>query len=181
MFTMTTNPLELLVRVVVVYAFLFVLVRLIGKKHVGEIAPFDLVVLLVVSECVQNALIGEDKSVTAGLAAAAILFGLSQLVGYVAWRNKKAARLLEGTPRILVRNGVVNDRVLAKEQVTRAELLEVLRREGCTSFCKVRYAMLENDGAISVGHRQQRSRSARPYTDSTSAEASLSFWPGGFA
>jgi uncharacterized membrane protein YcaP (DUF421 family) len=154
MFTMTTSPLELLLRVVVVYAFLFALIRLIGKKHVGEMAPFDLVVLLVVSECVQNALIGEDKSVTAGLAAAATLFGLSQLVGYVSWRNKKAARLLEGAPRILVRNGVVNDAVLAREQVTRAELLEALRREGCTSFGKVRFAVLENDGAISVGRRQ---------------------------
>jgi len=59
--------------------------------------------------------------------------------------------LLEGVPRILVRNGVVSDTVLAKEQVTRAELLEALRRQGCTSFSKVRYAFLENDGAISIG------------------------------
>jgi uncharacterized membrane protein YcaP (DUF421 family) len=153
MFTMTTSPLELLVRVVLVYAFLFTLIRMIGKKHVGEMAPFDLVVLLVVSECVQNALIGDDKSVTTGLAAAAMLFGLGQLVGYVTWRSRTAARVLEGTPRILVRNGIVNDAVLAKEQVTRAELLEALRREGCTSFGKVRYAVLENDGAISIGRR----------------------------
>jgi uncharacterized membrane protein YcaP (DUF421 family) len=161
MFTMTIHPIELFIRVVVVYAFLFTLIRLVGKKHVGEMAPFDLVVLLVVSECVQNALIGEDRSVTAGIVAAASLFGMSQLVGFVCWRNKKAARFLEGVPRVLVRNGAVNDEVLAQEQVTRAELLEALRREGCTSFGTVRYAVLENDGVITIGRRADLRR-ARP-------------------
>jgi uncharacterized membrane protein YcaP (DUF421 family) len=153
MFTMTIGIGELLLRVSIVYAFLFALMRLIGKKHVGEMAPFDLVVLLILSECVQNALIGEDKSLTAGVGAAGILFGLSQLVGYVAWRNKRAARLLEGTPKILVRNGLVNKDVLAREQITRSELLEALRRQGCTSLVNVRFAVLENDGEITVGVR----------------------------
>ena len=157
MFTPSIGIGELMARAIIVYAFVFVLLRLIGKKHVGEMAPFDLVILLILSECVQGALIADDTSVTGGLIAAATLFGASQLVGYVTWRSKKAARLLEGVPRLLVRNGRVCSEVMADEQITHAELLEALRREGCTSLTKVRYAVLENDGNITIGLRAQRS------------------------
>ena len=157
MFSPSIGIGELMARAITVYAFVFVLLRLIGKKHVGEMAPFDLVVLLILSECVQGALIADDKSVTGGVIAAATLFGASQIVGYVTWRSKKAARLLEGAPRVLVRNGRVCNDVMAAEQITHAELLEALRREGCTSLTKVRYAVLENDGNITIGLRAQRS------------------------
>jgi uncharacterized membrane protein YcaP (DUF421 family) len=147
---------ELLLRVAAVYLTIFLLLRIVGKKHVGELAPFDLVVLLLLSECVQNALINDDKSLTGGLIAAGALFTLNQLVGYGAWRNKTAERFLEGTPRLLVRHGHVLDEALAREQITRSELLEALRREGCTSLANVRYAILENDGGITVGLRPRR-------------------------
>ena len=147
---------ELILRVVIVYVAIFVLLRLVGKKHVGELAPFDLVVLLLLSECVQNALIADDKSVTGGVLAAATLFGMSQLVGFISWRSKGAEQVLEGTPRVLVRHGRVYKDVLAREQITYSELLEALRREGCTSLTRVRYAILENDGGITIGLRAQR-------------------------
>ena len=156
MFTPSIGIGELMLRVIIVYAFIFTLLRLIGKKHVGEMAPFDLVVLLILSECVQNALIADEKSVTGGLIAAATLFGTNQLIGYLSWRSKRAERLLEGTPRVLVRNGHVLNDVLAAEQITHSELLEALRREGCTSITKVRYAMLENDGSITIGLRAEK-------------------------
>jgi uncharacterized membrane protein YcaP (DUF421 family) len=156
MFVPSIGVAELTLRVAVVYAAVFILLRIVGKKHVGELAPFDLVVLLLLSECVQNSLIGEDRSLTGGILAAAALFGLNQLVGYAAWRNKKAERLLEGTPRILVRHGHVLKDVLAREQITHSELLEALRREGCTSLANVRYAILENDGDITIGLRAHR-------------------------
>jgi uncharacterized membrane protein YcaP (DUF421 family) len=152
---------ELLLRVAVVYAGVFLLLRIVGKKHVGELAPFDLVVLLLLSECVQNALIADDTSLTGGLIAAAALFGLNQLVGYAAWRDRKMERLLEGTPRFLVRHGRVLKDVLAREQITQSELMEALRREGCTSLTNVRYAILENDGDISIGLRAQGNRPCR--------------------
>lgn len=145
---------ELILRALLVYLAVFCLIRVIGKKHVGEMAPFDLVVLLIVSESVQNALIADDKSLTGGLVAAATLFAISQLMGYVAWRSKRLAHLLEGTPRLLVRNGHVLRNVLAEEQITRAELLEAVRRQGAASFTRVRYAVLENDGSITVGLRK---------------------------
>jgi uncharacterized membrane protein YcaP (DUF421 family) len=152
---------ELLLRVAMVYAGVFLLLRLVGKKHVGELAPFDLVVLLLISECVQNALIADETSLTGGLIAAAALFGLNQLVGYAAWRDRKMERLLEGTPRFLVRHGRVLKDVLAREQITQSELMEALRREGCTSITNVRYAILENDGDISIGLRAQGTHRGR--------------------
>jgi uncharacterized membrane protein YcaP (DUF421 family) len=160
---------ELLLRVAVVYAGVFLLLRIVGKKHVGELAPFDLVVLLLLSECVQNALIADETSLTGGLIAAAALFGLNQLVGYAAWRDRKMERLLEGTPRFLVRHGRVLRDVLAREQITQSELMEALRREGCTSLTNVRYAILENDGDISIGLRAQGARSVRTCSGSSAA------------
>jgi uncharacterized membrane protein YcaP (DUF421 family) len=147
---------ELIFRAVLVYAGIFLLLRVVGKRHVGELAPFDLVVLLILSECVQNALIADDKSVTGGLIAAATLFGINQVVGHLSWRNKRAERLLEGTPRVLVRHGRVLKHVLAEEQITHSELLEAVRREGCSSLSKVRYAILEPGGDITIGLRAER-------------------------
>ena len=155
MFTPTIPVGELMLRSALIYGFVFLLLRLLGKKHVGEMAPFDLVILLILSESVQNALVADDKSVTGGLIVASTLFGISQLIGYVTWKNKKAERFLDGVPSVLVRNGRVNKAALAKEQITHAELLEALRREGCTALTKVRYAVLENDGAITIGLRAE--------------------------
>lgn len=156
MFAPTMGIGELVLRVAVVYVVVFMLLRLVGKKHVGEMAPFDLVVLLLLSECVQNALVSDDKSLTSGLIAVAALLSANQVVGFMAWRSKKAERVLEGTPRMLVRHGRVQRNVLARERITQSELMEALRREGCTSLRNVRYAILENDGDITVGLRVQR-------------------------
>ena len=156
MFTLSIGVPELIFRAVLVYAAVFLLLRIVGKKHIGEMAPFDLVVLLILSECVQGALTADDTSVTAGVIAATALFGINQLVGYATSRSKRVERFLEGRPRILVRNGNVCKDVLAREQITHSELVEALRREGCSSLTKVRYAVLENDGHISIGLRGHR-------------------------
>ena len=156
MFTLTVGVPELILRAVLVYGFIFVLLRVIGRKHVGELAPFDFVVLLILSDSVQNSLIANETSVTAGLISAASLFGVNQIVGYISNSSKRAERVLEGKPRILVRNGVVRKDVLAREQISISELVEALRREGCSSLTKVRYAILENDGHISIGLRGHR-------------------------
>ncbi len=84
------------------------------------------------------------------------MFGTNQAVGYLSSRSKRAERMLEGKPRILVRNGRVCKDVLVREQITHSELVEALRREGCSSLIKVRYAILENDGHISIGLRGRR-------------------------
>jgi uncharacterized membrane protein YcaP (DUF421 family) len=156
MFDLSIGIGEIVLRAAVVYAVLFALLRFGGKKHVGELAPFDLVVLLILSETVQGALVADDKSLVGGLIAAATLIALGHVVGYVSWRSKKLERFFEGTPRVLVRNGRVQRETLANEQVTHSELIEALRREGCTSLKNVRFAVLENDGSITVGMRLAR-------------------------
>jgi len=82
---------ELILRAAIIYVFVFVLLRMLGKKHVGEMAPFDLVILLILSEAVQNALVADEKSVTGGLVVAGTLFGISQLIGYVTWKQARRA------------------------------------------------------------------------------------------
>jgi uncharacterized membrane protein YcaP (DUF421 family) len=158
MFDLSVGVGELILRTAVVYFFVFALLRVVGKKHVGQMAPFDLVVLLIISESVQNAIIGDDKSLIGGLLASATIVIMSALVGYATWRDKSVARVFEGRPRILVRNGRVLKHALAREQITHAELLEALRRQGCTSLTNVRYAVLENDGDVTVGMRSKRTR-----------------------
>jgi uncharacterized membrane protein YcaP (DUF421 family) len=158
MFTPSVGVAELMLRAIIVYFFIFALLRLFGKRHVGEMAPFDMVVLLLLSEGVHKALLGHDASVTGGLVATATLVGANALLGYATWRNKTVARLFGGRPRILVRNGHVFRKALAREQITHSEQVEALRREGCTSLTRVRYAVLENDGDITVGLRAERRR-----------------------
>jgi uncharacterized membrane protein YcaP (DUF421 family) len=151
--------LELVIRGVVVYLVLFALLRFIGKKHVGELSPFDLVVLLIISETVDGSLIGEDHSLTGGLISAATLVVVVQVVGYLTWRFRAVEKFVEGIPRILVRHGKVKDATLKQEQVTMAELIEAIRREGHSSVTSIRFAILETDGSITMAARQSRKAS----------------------
>jgi uncharacterized membrane protein YcaP (DUF421 family) len=153
MLTPDIGVLELIVRATAVYLFLFFLLRFIGKKHVGQMSPFDLVVLLIISETVDASLIGDDKSLTGGLISAATLVFLVALVGYSTWRSKKVERWTEGWPKILVRHGHVKDDVLNDQRISRSELMEALRQQGCTAITNVRFAILENDGRITAGKR----------------------------
>jgi uncharacterized membrane protein YcaP (DUF421 family) len=150
MFDMSIGVGEHILRAAVVYAFLFVLLRLIGKKHVGELAPFDLVVLLILSETVQNSMIANDTSLVGGPVSAMTLIAIAQGIGFVSWKSKKAARMIEGVPKVLVRHGHCYRDVMAKEQVSFSELMEALRAQGCTNILEVRVALLENDGKIAV-------------------------------
>jgi uncharacterized membrane protein YcaP (DUF421 family) len=128
MFDMSIGVSEHIFRAVVVYVFLFLLLRFVGKKHVGELAPFDLLVLLTLSETVQNAMIGEDKSLIGGLISAGTLIALVQVMGYLSWRSKKIQRLLEGKPTVLVRHGRRHKEMM-RERVSISELTEALRRQ----------------------------------------------------
>jgi uncharacterized membrane protein YcaP (DUF421 family) len=145
---------EHVLRAAAVFVFLFIALRFIGKKHIGELAPFDLVVLLILSETVQNAMIGDDKSLFGGLVSAATLIAMAQGMNWLSWRSKKIARYLEGVPKVIVRHGRRCNEVMVAEMVSISELTEALRREGCSNIADVRIAMLENDGKISVIQRQ---------------------------
>jgi uncharacterized membrane protein YcaP (DUF421 family) len=141
---------ELIVRAGVVYLFLLILLRLTGKRQVGQLAPFDLVLLLVLSNAVQNSMNAGDNSLVGGLISAATLVGLNYGVGYVTFRNKRLETLVEGRPEIIIRNGKVFEDVMRGAQLTHHELSAALRRAGCSCAEEVQVAVLENNGSISV-------------------------------
>jgi uncharacterized membrane protein YcaP (DUF421 family) len=155
MLNMSMGAGEHILRAAVVYIFLFVLLRFIGKKHVGEMAPFDMVVLLILSETVQNAMIGSDDSLVGGLISAVTLVALAQAMSYLSWRSKRLDRIIEGTPKILVRHGRRYRRMMREQRVSISELTEAMRREGCANITDVRVAILENDGTISIIKRAE--------------------------
>ncbi len=142
--------LDIVVRCVVIYLTLLVGLRLMGKRQVGQLTPFDLLLLLLLSNAVQNAMIGPDTSLFGGLVAAVTLFGLNYLVARVARASGRAAQILEGTPTLLIRDGDFLEAHLASEGISRADILRALREHGVDDPSAVRSAILEVDGSISV-------------------------------
>jgi uncharacterized membrane protein YcaP (DUF421 family) len=157
MLSMSVPWWELIVRSAVVYAALIIILRATGKRQVGQLAPFDLVLLLVLSNAVQNSMNGGDNSLVGGLISAITLITLNHVVGIATFRSKRIEAIVEGRPLIIVHNGRVFEDVLAQAKLTHHELDAALRQNGCTCVDEVRSAILENNGAISV---IPRSRSA---------------------
>lgn len=141
---------ELVVRAVVVYAFLLLLLRITGKRQVGQLAPFDLVLLLVLSNAVQNSMNAGDNSLVGGLISAATLIGLNFGLGYATFKSKRLEAIVEGRPELIVHNGKVFKEAMARAKLTHHELDAALRQAGCTCVDEVQAAILENSGAISV-------------------------------
>jgi uncharacterized membrane protein YcaP (DUF421 family) len=150
---------ELVVRAAVVYVFLLVLLRLTGKRQVGQLAPFDLVLLLVLSNAVQNSMNAGDNSLVGGLISAATLVLLNYFMAIATWRSKRLETLIEGKPEILIHNGKLFKEVADKARLTQHEIQAALRRGGCTSVEEVHAAILENNGAISIVARKGKAAS----------------------
>lgn len=141
---------EKLVRSVVVYLFLLVAFRLCGKRQLGQLSAFDLVVLLIISNVVQNAVIGNDNSLGGGLIGATAILLLNLVVAYVTFRFKRADRVVEHSPTLLVRHGRVLRDNLRRERLGPRDLRAALRHHGVVSIRDIRYAFLEEDGHVSV-------------------------------
>src|SRR5262245_9721709 len=141
---------EKVLRSVVVYAFLLVAFRVVGKRQLGQMTPFDLVVLLVISNVVQTALIGNDNSLGGGLIGATTLLVVNALVAWATFRSKRFRRVIEHTPTILVRHGRILPGNLAREHLSLSEFHAALRREGVVTVHGLRYVLLEQDGHLSV-------------------------------
>jgi uncharacterized membrane protein YcaP (DUF421 family) len=141
---------EKIVRSVAVYLFLLAAFRFTGKRQVGQLTPFDLVVLLIISNVVQNAVIGPDNSLGGGLIGAAAILLLNWAVVEITFRYKRARRLLEPSPTLLIHNGKILHENLRRERITMDDLLAALRRSGTMEPGAVRFAVLEETGTISV-------------------------------
>jgi len=150
MFQLPLPILEKLLRPVIVYLVLVLLLRLFGKRELAQLNPFDLVVLLSLSNTVQNAIIGDDNSVTGGVIGAFSLLAINWLVVRVLFRSSKLTRAIEGRAAILVQNGQVDQHALVRESLTREELLSVIHRQGFEDFHQVRKCQLEPNGTFFV-------------------------------
>ena len=150
MFNMAIPWWELIVRSLVVYAFLLLILRITGKRQVGQLAPFDLVLLLVLSNAVQNSMNGGDNSLVGGLISATTLIALNYLIGYATFRSKRLESIIEGRPQILIHNGRLFEDVMDRAKLTHHELEAALRQAGCANIGDCHSAILENNGAVSV-------------------------------
>src|SRR5664280_683553 len=150
MFQMPLPILEKLARPVVVYLVLVLLLRLFGKRELAQLNPFDLVVLLSLSNTVQNAIIGNDNSLSGGLIGALALLALNYLVVRFLFRHRRLDEILEGAPAVLVEHGCVKQDALAKELLTTAELMTVLHRQGFETVAEVDRCILQPGGTFDV-------------------------------
>lgn len=141
---------EFVIRGSVIYLALLVLLRVSGKRQVGQLTPFDFVLLLIVSNAVQNAMVGPDTSVLGGLIVVLVLIAWDRALGTLTSRNRKLERLLEGRPEVLVHHGHVYEDVLRRYEITHEDLKAALRRTGCFDLKDVEFAVLETNGAITV-------------------------------
>ena len=140
--------LEKIVRPLIVYVALLVLFRLFGKRELAQLNPFDLIVLLTISNTVQNAIIGNDNSVSGGLIGAVTLLGANWVVVRFMYRHEKIDRLIEGDETVLVEDGVVLRDRLDQELITAAELEAAAHRQGFESLADVQRAILEPGGTL---------------------------------
>jgi uncharacterized membrane protein YcaP (DUF421 family) len=150
MFQMPLPILEKLARPVIVYLVLVVLLRIFGKRELAQLNPFDLVVLLSLSNTVQNAIIGNDNSLSGGLIGALALLALNYMVVRFLFRHRRLDEILEGDPTTLIEHGNVKTDGLAKELLTTAELMTVLHRQGFESVEDVERCILEPGGTFDI-------------------------------
>ncbi len=141
---------EFMLRGVAVYAAVLLMVRIVGKRTVGQYTPFDLVVVVLLGTAVQNSLIGDDISLIGGLLIAATLLGLNWTVGFLGARSRAFDQLVEGRPVLLAKDGEVFFDQLRRQSVSEEDFALALRKAGCEDVKRLRVAMLETSGDITV-------------------------------
>ncbi len=148
MFALQVPLLEKIMRPLLVYVALIVLLRIFGKRELAQLNPFDLIVLLTLSNTVQNAIIGNDNSLLGGLIGALALQTGNYLVVRFVLRHRRLDQVLEGKPSVLIQNGRIHTKALARELMTASELAVVARRQGYRSLAEIERCVLEPGGAF---------------------------------
>ena len=142
--------LNLAVRAVVVFLAVLILLRLSGKRQVGQMGATELVALLLISNAVQNSMNGGDNSLIGGLLLAVVLILMTIGISFLTYRSRTFAALFEGTPRLVIHDGRVIEKALSKERMCETELRTLLRKQGVHHFKDVKSAVLESDGTLSL-------------------------------
>ena len=141
--------MEIVIRAAVMFAFLWLVTRAVGKRELGQLSAFELVLLVSMGDLVQQSITQEDYSVSGGVLTIGTFALLSVLLSWLSWRFPRSRKVLEGRPAVVVRDGEPLERVLAYERMTRTELLEAARKHGIRDLADVELAVLENDGSLS--------------------------------
>jgi len=151
---------------VVVYLFIIIAIRLFGKKELAQLSVVDLVFILLISNAVQNAMVGQDNTLSGGLVAATSLFLVNYLLKYLLYRFPRFGKMIQGDPILLIYKGKLNHRNMNRAKLTLDEVREAVREHGVATIADVDLAVLEIDGNISVlsddyKRRSQRKRKGR--------------------
>lgn len=153
------NPiLDVVVRSVCVYLFMVIAIRLFGKNQLSQLNAGDVVLLLLISNAVQNAMVGENTSLQGGLIAALVLFVANFIVKRLMFSSRKFESLMEEDPVVLIKDGKVDENALNKVKISKDELEEAVREHGVDGIKKVKLSILEVDGNISVISEDEQSK-----------------------
>lgn len=145
------NPyLDIIIRSGAVYFFMIIALRVFGKKELSQLNTADIILILLISNAVQNAMVGSNSSLDGGLIAALVLFFLNFILKKIMYRSEFVTQLVQDKPEILIHDGIIDFKTLAKLEITSQELEEVVREHGVEHFKEVKLAMMEIDGNISV-------------------------------
>lgn len=144
------TPLNLIIRAVVVYLAVLILLRISGKRQLGQMGATEFVAILLISNAVQNSMNGGDNSLVGGLLLAAVLVALSALISYLTYRSRFFSTVFEGTPTLLIHKGKLVHKHLARERMSESELMTLLRKQGLHKVHEIETAILEADGTLSV-------------------------------
>jgi len=155
MFQLSAPWWHFVLRAVAIYALVMVLVRVSGKRAVGQFTPFDLVLLILIGNAVQNGINGGDNSLTGAFVMATTLIGLNYAVAFTTSRSRRIERIVEGVPVVLARDGKLYERVLREQLVSNADFHKALREHDVVDVSGVALALLETNGSISVVPRGQ--------------------------
>ena len=156
---------EIVLRTAIVYLFLVVVLRITGKREVGQMSILELIVILLISDAVQNSMVGENTTLWGGLVAVLTLFGIDLLLKAITARSRRVRMAVEGEPRLLVRDGHLLTHALEEEKVERRDVEAAFRAAGLAGIEDVRFAVLETDGTISVIPKSEESTPQRAASD----------------
>jgi uncharacterized membrane protein YcaP (DUF421 family) len=160
MFHLGLSVFEKAFRPIVVYVFLVILLRIFGKRELAQLNPFDLIVLLSLSNTLQNAMIGDDNSITGGLIGAFSLCAINYMVVRFLFKHHRLDQWIEGKPAVFIKDGKLRPKALARELLSRSELLTIAHRQGFASLDEIESCVLETGGTFYIEPKQPR-QSAR--------------------
>ena len=154
---LTNNYVRIIFSTLVIYFFIVIAIRLFGKKELAQLSVVDMVFILLISNAVQNAMVGPDSSLSGGLVAASTLFIMNYIFKYLQYRFPKFGKVVEGDATMLIYKGKIMETHLKKSKITHDELMEAVREHGVPTVKEVDLAILEVDGNISVlSHEYQK-------------------------